>query len=98
MAAHDASELDPAAEVSPVMMSSPKTAEGPVESCDEEDRPRELGMKERASLNSGLREVVSDNDNIIVANNKSERRMTFISVLATHQESLFLLTRLNPTC
>jgi hypothetical protein len=78
-------------------MSSSNTAVGSVEYCDEEERPSELGMKERASLNPGPREVVSDNDNIIVENNKSDRCMTFMSALAPHQKRLFLLTRLNPT-
>jgi len=95
MAAHHASKLDPVAEVSLVVMSSPNTAVGSVESCDEEEKPSKLETKEPASWNPGPREVASDNDNIIVANNKSEKRMIFMSVLAPHQKSLFLLTRLN---
>src|SRR5438309_9522718 len=97
MAAHDVSVFDPAAEVSPVVMSFPNTAVRSFESCEEEEKSGEQGIDRTTSPSLVPREVVSDNDNIIVANNKSERRMTFMLSPAPHQYSHFLLTRLNTT-
>src|SRR5438552_12750806 len=95
MVAHGVSVFDPGTEVSPVVMSFPNTAVRSVESCEEEEKSGEQGRSTSPSLVP--REVVSDNDNIIVANNKSERRMTFMLSPAPHQYSHFLLTRLNTT-
>ena len=90
------SVFDLGTEVSLVVMSFPNTGVRSVESCEKE-KSGEYGIDRSTSPSLVFREVVSDNDNIIVANKKSERRMTFMSGLAPDQYSPFLLRRLNPT-
>ena len=85
------SVFDLGTEVSLVVMSFPNTGVRSVESCEEEGKSGEYGIDRSTSPSLVFREVVSDNDNIIVANKKSERRMTFMSGLAPDQYSHFFV-------